>query len=108
MENQTKINVALVSILLLVAGYAVVGNAGLEPTHYCEEKEIKAFCYSLSSTMKTCYTEIDKSGGKRCDIWKEIGEAEAEPIQIIEGPIIAPNMEGSIWSCAPAGCIKIK
>lgn len=105
METQTQINTVIGIILLMIAGYAIVGNTDLESTHYCEEREIKAYCYSLSSTMKTCYTEMNKTGGKRCDVWKEIGTIENQPIEI---PI--PNsVEGKIWTCPPNGvpCIKI-
>ena len=44
-----------------------------EPSHYCLSREIKAYCYDLSSTEKTCYTLPEKIGGKRCtEGWKEI------------------------------------
>jgi len=79
METQTIVN-SVIGILLLIGGYAIVGDISLEPTHYCEENQIKAFCYSLSSTMKTCYTEMNSTGGKRCDAWKKIGNVEVEPI----------------------------
>lgn len=102
METQTKINIigAVVLILSLIAGYTLVGNTDLEPTHYCEEREIKAFCYSLSSTMKTCYTEINRTGGKRCDVWKEIGNVEE---------IIPEVPTGVKWQCPPfqSECILI-
>ncbi len=84
METQTKVFSVIAAILFLISGYAIVGDIDLEPTHYCEEREIKAFCYSLSSTMKTCYTQMNKTGGKRCDVWKEIGNVEI--------PIIEPNI----------------
>ena len=44
METQTKINSAIAAIILLIAGYVVVGDQGLEPTHYCESRELKMYC----------------------------------------------------------------
>lgn len=99
-ETQTKINAVIGAIILLIGGYAVVGDDSLEPTHYCEERAIKAYCYSLSSTMKTCYTEMNKTGGKRCDIWKEIGGIES-------GPYIPKQSNVKQWLCNQTGCIPI-
>lgn len=103
MENQTKINSVIVIILLAIAGYTLVGDQNQEPTHYCEEREIKAFCYSLSSTMKTCYTEMNRTGGKRCDVWRKIGVEETTDI------INLPKITGTKWSCPPFGseCIRL-
>jgi len=102
METQTKINSAIAIIILLISGYVIVGDTSLEPTHYCEEKQIKAFCYSLSSTMKTCYTEMNNTGGKRCDIWKKIGSIDEVPIDnyINPGELIK-------WRCNNINCTRI-
>jgi len=44
-----------------------------DPNYYCKSRELKAYCFDLSETMKTCYTLPNKKGGKRCtDSWKEI------------------------------------
>jgi hypothetical protein len=102
METQTKINSAIVAILLMIAGYSIVGE-DLESTHYCEEREIKAFCYSMSSTMKTCYTEMNRTGGKRCDVWKEIGSVEVEV-----NPIIPVNAGVDVWRCDQSNCTPIQ
>ena len=99
MEAQTKINSVIAAILILIGGYAIVGDESLDSTHYCEEREIKAFCYSLSSTMKTCYTEMNKTGGKRCDVWKEIGQAER---------VMPMDREVERWRCNQQDCIPIK
>lgn len=44
--------------------------------YFCEsraEGEQDKYCYSLSPSTITCYTEPDKKGGKRCtEGWKEI------------------------------------
>ncbi len=76
MENQTKLNIAVILTLIATLTYVGVSEMTDTPTHYCEERQIKAYCYELSSTMKTCYTLPGKIGGKRCDIWKEIPEPE--------------------------------
>ncbi len=68
MEN--KILTGIVALLVILQGYQLVGDR--EPTHYCESREIRAYCYELSSTLKTCYTLPAKTGGKRCSEWKEI------------------------------------
>ena len=100
METSTKINSVMAVIILLIGGYVLVGDTSLEPTHYCEERQIKAFCYSLSSTMKTCYTEMNNTGGKRCDVWKEIGNVEQE--------IISPEpRKVKQWLCNQTGCVPI-
>ena len=103
-NNQTIINSAVGIVMILIAGYLAVGDTSLEPNYYCEEREIKAFCYSLSSTMKTCYTEMNKTGGKRCSEWKEIGNLEEINITPI-GPY------GDEWLCPPKTeaneCIKL-
>ncbi len=101
METQTKINSAIAIIILMISGYVVVGDQSLEPTHYCEEREIKAFCYSLSSTMKTCYTEMNNTGGKRCDVWKEIGSMESEEILPKQSNVMK-------WLCDQNDCVPIE
>lgn len=61
-------------IVLSVALLTSLGfNIMPEPTHYCDETQTKAYCFSVSSTMKTCYTLPNKGGGKICsNLWKEI------------------------------------
>ena len=84
MDNQTYINIGV--ILLMVSTFAYVGVQGLEPTHYCEAREIKAYCYSLSSTNGTCYTLPENTGGRRCESsWKEIPFLPSEIISISNG-----------------------
>ena len=61
--------VALTAIMLVSLGF----NAVPEPNNYCEARQLKAYCTSLSSTSKTCYTLLGKTGGKQCDSgWKAI------------------------------------
>jgi hypothetical protein len=43
------------------------------PTHYCDSTKQKAYCFSVSSTSKTCYTQPSSKGGKSCsEGWKAI------------------------------------
>ena len=77
MENQTKVNIAL--IITMIAGFTVVGVINIEPTHYCESKQIKAYCTSVSPSGITCYTLPAKTGGKQCsEGWKEIPQIPIE------------------------------
>ena len=103
MENQTKINAAF--IIALIATWTYVGVSGVEPTHYCESRELKAYCSSLSSTSKTCYTLLAKTGGKRCtEGWKEIPELTIEESQDYEYTASKGD-----WRCPPRPdkCIKV-
>lgn len=71
METQTYINIGL--ILALISSFVYTGVQGEEPTHYCESRELIAHCFTLSTTLKTCYTLPARTGGKRCtEGWKEI------------------------------------
>jgi len=79
MENQTKMNAAL--IVALIATWSFVGVTNIEATHYCESRELTANCLDMSSTGKTCYTLPGKTGGKRCtEGWNEIPLYESRPI----------------------------
>ena len=72
--------ISIAAILLVIASFFQVGDTSKEPTHYCESRELKAYCYDLSSTGKTCYTQEEKTGGKRCtEGWKEIPKEEETP-----------------------------
>ena len=62
--------------------------SGFEPSHECkgildsEGNSLKFFCFSVTSSLKTCYTLPDKQGGKRClkePYWEKI---DGEPIVI--------------------------
>lgn len=96
METQTIINSAI--IMALVAGFAIVGVTDKEPTHYCEDKQLKAYCYDFSSTMRTCYTLPAKAGGKLCGAeWKEIPFVPEE-IKVAKAGIAEKIV------CSPSGC----
>jgi len=63
----------------IILGVTLLVSLGLnvmpEPTHTCESRELQAYCFSLSSTGKTCYTLPNYVGGKRCtESWQEIEE----------------------------------
>ena len=89
-------------ILTLISTFAIVGLSDKEPTHYCEDREIKAYCYDLSSTAKTCYTLPNTQGGKRCSsLWKEI------PFIAESVPPIYLNSKQKCFNCTTdQGCIE--
>ncbi len=99
MEN--KILTGIVALLVVLNGYQLIGER--EPNFYCEEREIKAYCYNLSSTMKTCYTLPSKQGGKRCSEWKEIPFIEEEVIK----PTTQLNKREERCPQRPTPCKKI-
>ena len=92
--------IAITAIILMLAGFTYIMIAGLEPTHYCLNKEIKAYCYNLSSTERTCYTLPAKTGGKLCDeTWKEIPF-----IGILDQFQVQVSQEGNRLHCTSLGC----
>ena len=97
MEIEKKI---ITGILLTILVFAIVGDTDLEPTHYCLNKEIKAFCYELSDSKVTCYTQPEKTGGKQCrgGQWEEIPKEEETPQIKYKSP------SGNIH-CTSKGCI---
>lgn len=102
METQNKVNVAI--FVAILTTWAFVGVSGVEPTHYCESRELTAHCMDLSSSGMTCYTLPSKTGGKRCsEGWKEI------PI-IPKTPDIPPNnivSNAQQYKCSPERCEAI-
>jgi len=96
---ETRTILELTALLLVIAGFTTVGITTQDDTHYCLEREIKAYCYNLSSTMKTCYTLPGKVGGKRCiEEWKEI------PFIIEDIPDYEVNKGDWICPPSPAKC----
>ena len=71
---------SIVAITLLIYSFIQVGDLDLEPNYACGEKVIKAYCYSLSSSGVTCYTQPDRTGGKQCrgGLWEEISFIPSE------------------------------
>ncbi len=68
--------------ILAIAMFTQVGNLNLEPTHVCNtDKELKAYCYDLSDSKVTCYTQPERTGGKQCrgGQWELIPEEEETP-----------------------------
>ena len=105
MDTQKGINAGL--ILALIATWTYMGVIDLEPNYYCEDREIKAYCYDFSSTMKTCYTLPGKTGGKRCSsLWKEIPQIQVEPEVSAEINEIRTT-PGRRWICGPVNCTRI-
>ena len=61
-------------VILSVSLLASLGlNAMPEANYYCNSTTTKAYCFDLSSSLKTCYTLPDKQKGKICsEGWKEL------------------------------------
>jgi len=92
MENQTKINTGIVTLLLILAGFVSVGTQ--EDTHYCMDREIKAHCYNFTKYYGLengkCINPFD--GNKLCKSgWEEI------PFIISEVPDYSES-KGD-WTC---------
>ena len=75
MENQTLINIGL--ILAMIAGFTIVvvlddEGKELEPTHYCESRELKMYCAKVTEFY--CYPSLEtRLGSKKCNEgWREI------------------------------------
>ena len=69
MDKKNYVMIGLSIVLLVSLGFNIMP----EPTHQCDSRELKAYCFDLSSTGKTCYTLPNYSGAKRCtEGWKEI------------------------------------
>ena len=79
MDKKDYTMVTLTLALITSLGFAVMPS----PTHFCDSRELNAYCVDLSSTGKTCYTMLDKTGGKRCtEGWKEYTYQEPVPSSI--------------------------
>jgi len=103
METQTKFNIGI--ILALVASFSIVGLTNLEPTHYCESRQIKAYCHSLSPTEKTCYTLPNNTGGRRCTEGWQIIPFMPEEVPEKEN-VIKSKHNGKVSICNQENCIK--
>lgn len=61
--------------ILLSLGYENLSD-DKNPTHYCEDRQLMAHCFSISPTSKTCYQFPGHLGAKRCSsLWKFIASA---------------------------------
>jgi len=98
MENQTKLNAAILSLLVILTTYTIVGEN--DPTHYSESLQVKIYCDRLSSSNKTCYPTTGTTIGKKYsrEGWKVI------PFMPEEVPINSPNHKGKREICNIDGC----
>ena len=63
----------IVTLLIVISTFTYYGVSTQEPNYYCLEKQMKAYCFSLSPTMKSCYTLPIKQGAKICyEGWQKI------------------------------------
>ena len=79
---------SVIGIIAVVITFIQVGDLDLEPTHACLIKEIKAYCYSLSDSGVTCYTQPEKTGGKQCrgGQWELIPEVPEPEFKVTTTP----------------------
>jgi len=98
MEVQTKINAVIITMLLGFTTLVVIDDSGveLEPTHYCESKEIKMHCFR--TTAMYCYPkENTRIGSKKCvEGWKEI----------VDAPISIRKSNALQFDCNHKDCIE--
>ena len=93
MDKKDYVMVTLSLALIVSLGF----NAMPDATHECDSREIKAYCFDLSSTAKTCYTLPGKIGGKRCtEGWNEINHITD-----------MSKMVGKQYLCNSIKCVKI-
>ena len=87
MERKDYVMIGLSMALLVSLGF----NAMPEPTHYCDSRELQAHCFDVSSTAKTCYTMLGKTGGKRCsEGWLEL---DFDQIIAIDNEVVTPGRQ---------------
>ena len=51
MENQTKFNAVITALLFVISGYTILGIIEKDTTHYCEMRELQAYCFDLSAPL---------------------------------------------------------
>ena len=69
MEPKSYTIIGLSVLLLVSLGFSAMPDS----THKCDSRELKAYCFDISPTRKTCYTLPNYTGGKRCtEGWKEL------------------------------------
>jgi hypothetical protein len=114
MEPKDYTMVALATVLLVSLGF----NAMPDATHYCDSKQIKAYCSRLSSTGVTCYPmPTGTTGSKSCtEGWKIMPKIPVTPKKELAPVcdsvrVIAYTNEGK-WYCDGIGdsatCINEK
>ena len=57
-------NYPLVALAVALVA-SLFGNIQPDPTHFCESKQVKSYCFSLSKTR--CYRSPEKDTWKVCD-----------------------------------------
>ena len=99
MENQTKFNAVITALLFVISGYTILGIIEKDTTHYCEMRELQAYCFDLSGGLGTrCYTNPTKTTWRVCsEGWKEIPFESTDFVQ-------SKGSGGSMEHCDSEGC----
>ncbi len=76
-----------------------VANDKLQSILEMDDKELKGFCYELSDSKVTCYTQEGRTGGKQCrgGQWELIPQAEIK--KVVE------TLSTNRIHCTSKGCI---
>ena len=85
MEKWT--NYSIIGALTLSLAISLGFNQIPDPNYYCDSRLAKAYCFELSSTLKTCYTLPAKTGGKLCsEGWQTISEPAIQKDDLLKLP----------------------
>ena len=80
MEKWT--NYSIIGALTFTLAISLGFNSIPDSNYYCDSRQAKAYCFELSSTLKTCYTLPPKTGGKLCNEgWQKIPEILTDEIK---------------------------
>jgi hypothetical protein len=80
--------------LAVVLVASLFGGVQPNPTHYCESKQIKQYCFSTTATR--CYSNPTKTSWNTCsEGWKQIPQP-----QVVE--------TAQQYLCSVSGCTAIK
>ena len=101
-------NYAMISLsIILLASLGL--NAMPQANYYCDASQAKAYCFDMSSTLKTCYTLPNRGGGKVCgDLWKKI----PDPVENTAAcsPYVVAYTDNGKYFCDKVGkdakCVK--
>jgi len=118
-----KIFGVVAALLLVSLGFNTADLLEQNANYYCEDRNIVMHCELLSSTGKTCYTQVNddgtgiRTGSKSCStLWKYIeynqppipddpNPTPTPPIELVSGDL--PTLQRGEW-CYPEGRLENK
>lgn len=78
------------------------GTTELQPNYKCDSSGVELYCFSVTSSLKTCYTLPNNLGGKRCleaPYWHTISILPKECPICKDG--VCPDCQGTICPKCP-------